>query len=1262
MTENKKYRFEKLTPKKDIDNLEFYEEALDFALFDNDVRNVAITGIYGAGKSSILESYKNTKKSISKNQYLHISLANFKKTSTTPEQVSEGQQTDSNIENKILEGKILNQILHQIDPKMVPQSIFQLKRTIKWIDIIIPTLFIVLFIVNTWYLWGSSQEDSDYELNIILLIIQISIIVYNLVKMQLNKKIFKKLSIRSANVQSDIEVFKDSEESYFDKYLDDVIYLFSNTEAKVIVFEDIDRFDNNIIFAKLKEINTLVNNHKTAGDKITFIYMLRDDMFLSKDRTKFFDFIIPVIPFVNSSNSYDLLKEQLELQPNLSESDEENLFEKFNHYFLLKLSIYIDDMRLLLNIVNEFIVYYGRLNLLPIDVNKLFAIIVYKNVLPNDFAGLQINTGFVFQIFENKKEYTTSEREEIVVKIKELEREIEDHEMEFLKSSFELYSLYFKGKEGYVNYRVNGKEQSDYPNNSDFIQDIIEAEYQIEAQQIRYTNWYSIDLIDEFKEIESNYEFTQRLKNIQNKSRIKELKNEIKELENKIIKLKESRVYEVITRTDIENIENEHFTGELKEFEDIKKDSYFDLLVFLITNGYLDEEYHLYITYFHEKSLTITDQKFLKGIYDESYLDADYELTNLSEIYNRLENQDFLKIETLNKYLFIYILTTKKLKNRIDRLKNYYKIINDSNQIDFFMKVYFEQETDTNKRAEIKDEMLLQLSRYTPSLLKKLIGNDLIDKNNQITLIFDALSYFDKNLLKLFEEDKDILIDFISKSSSLLYRESLNQLNLEQFVENLKYWGVKFENIEFDKVKNPELRDNIFYESLYVINLHNISKALSFYYDEENIEEIKHRNYTLLSKRKESILSEYIENNLKIYLDVYIQFSEGVIKDGEQAIYSLINNDSLEENKRNDYINSLDEQKLLIDKLDDEKFYKQLITKNNLVPNTENILLYFKYAKNSWSEELIEFVNLNSEDLEFSWPVNKKDFDEDFKLLFFELTVIENELDNKTYKKIMESMYNNIKEGLPINAISIDKVKILIKINTLIFSKNNLNELRANYPELLMNFISENIILYLELVKDDNVYEHEEVINLLNYSKDSSVKTQRKIIDVIKKPITVVNKKYHTYVLNYILKTKFNNEDLDYVIQNYEKFGVSTQPLILEKVIEHINIILEHRINLIDSVLYALLYNNNISLENRRILFSRNIGKIGENYFKNIFIALELDDFIVVINENRRDYKFDVNEINNSILSDLEGRKLISSFEKKNNYYSVNSKKEKNLI
>lgn len=77
---------------------------------------------------------------------------------------------------------------------------------------------------------------------------------------------------------------------------------------------------------------------------MSFLYLLKDDMFDSKDRKKFFDFIIPVLPVINASNPYEKLRGILE---------NSGKFDNFNRNFLQNLSLYIDDMHLLKNIFNE---------------------------------------------------------------------------------------------------------------------------------------------------------------------------------------------------------------------------------------------------------------------------------------------------------------------------------------------------------------------------------------------------------------------------------------------------------------------------------------------------------------------------------------------------------------------------------------------------------------------------------------------------------------------------------------------------------------------------------------------------------------------------------------------------------------------------------------------------------------------------------------------------------------------------------------------
>ena len=95
------YRFERLTPTDDVD-LSIYENAIDYVFDNTDIRNVAISGAYSAGKSSVLASYKKKHRNL---RFLHISLAHF---------VSLDKEDEQDVKESVLEGKILNQLIHQI--------------------------------------------------------------------------------------------------------------------------------------------------------------------------------------------------------------------------------------------------------------------------------------------------------------------------------------------------------------------------------------------------------------------------------------------------------------------------------------------------------------------------------------------------------------------------------------------------------------------------------------------------------------------------------------------------------------------------------------------------------------------------------------------------------------------------------------------------------------------------------------------------------------------------------------------------------------------------------------------------------------------------------------------------------------------------------------------------------------------------------------------------------------------------------------------
>ena len=66
-----------------------------------------------------------------------------------------------------------------------------------------------------------------------------------------------------------------------------------------------------------------------------------------RKQLKFFDYVIPIVPVVDSSNSYEQFLKHLKAG---------KLIDKFDQSFLQSLSLYVDDMRILKNIYNEFVI------------------------------------------------------------------------------------------------------------------------------------------------------------------------------------------------------------------------------------------------------------------------------------------------------------------------------------------------------------------------------------------------------------------------------------------------------------------------------------------------------------------------------------------------------------------------------------------------------------------------------------------------------------------------------------------------------------------------------------------------------------------------------------------------------------------------------------------------------------------------------------------------------------------------------------------
>jgi hypothetical protein len=149
--------------------------------------------------------------------------------------------------------------------------------------------------------------------------------------------------------------------------------------------------------------------------------------------------------------------------------------------------------------------------------------------------------------------------------------------------------------------------------------------------------------------------------------------------------------------------------------------------------------------------------------------------------------------------------------------------------------------------------------------------------------------------------------------------------------------------------------------------------------------------------------------------------------------------------------------------------------------------------------------------------------------------------------------------------------------------------------------------------------------------------------------------------MNYILQTKFHQNDLGTLCVDYEQYSLSTKSLVYDIATQNINIILEEKISINKNLLNDILKNVDIPLNKRRLLFSRAIQVFSKSELRDKFNQLNLTGYLGLINGKGRT-SFEMNETNRNLLSYLSKKKLISSFNEVNGTYRANANKRINQI
>lgn len=1201
--DQKKYQFERLTPIHDM-NLDVYEDAINYVFENPDIKNVAISGAYSAGKSSVLASYKKKHSNL---LFLHISLAHFKSLDSKKEsEVKDsikGKGTNDTKENaevkeSILEGKILNQLIHQISSEKIPQTNFRVKKKVCSKTVAKNTAVIVLFLTTVFYFiyfdaWKKYvvMLPSNWFKSLLMLFTHqyallldsgfiiglLSIIIYKLIYIQKNKNIFRKLNLQG----NEIEIFEESDDSYFDKYLNEVLYLFENSDADVVVFEDMDRFNASKIFERLREVNTLANIQLEKENKkvLRFFYLLRDDIFITKDRTKFFDYIIPIVPVVDSSNSYDQF---------ISHFKNTGLFEKFDESFLQGLSLYIDDMRLLKNIYNEFVIYYHRLNTTELDCNKMLAMIAYKNLFPRDFADLQLNQGFIHTLFEKKDKFIADEINQIDKYIFDINNQIKLVKDNHIKAKEELAIVYARkhlNNYGWTSYGLSRLQSFVI----DYLPGNIREEYNQRLEQVE--NLLNINLTEK-EEILHNYEVER-------------------------VTIKNKSLHEIITRDNIDNIfsvTSINEIGELTDFNDIKSSEYFDLLKYLIRYGYIDETYSDYMTYFYENSLTRIDKTFLRSITDKKSKEPSYQLKNPQLVISRLRVVDFEQEETLNYDLLEYLLLNSK--EYFKYLEALLKQIKESRNFEFVSKFF-----DTNKAHS---QFVIELNKQWNNLFSSIFQENSIPLTQIRQYSIDTLCYCDNDSIDKVNIN-DCLTKYISESPDYL---NIKNPNIDKLISAFLHIVVSFISIDYEK-SNINLFDEVYKNNLYVLNIENISIMLKHENMVENDSDIIHKNYTVIQSQEDYPLKRYISDNMPLYIEIVLNNCDGYISDDESCAISLLNNDKIDIDKKKCYVGCLTTIINKITEVLNTELWTTIMKKRILAFSTVNFMNYF--IEFGLDDTLIEYINEAPSDIDFSSIT--KIYGEKVSENLFDAVVVCNDILNEKYKKILIELKYYF-DNFDADDITEEKIEVLISTKIIQMEEDSLKFIREKYETQLVTFIRENFENYLD-IQSSEIASVDEIMQIITWDIDNDKKI--KLLSYLNNPISIVGKHYDDAINAHIIAHNLYDEDKNHLYLHYSQYGEKTQEAILLLSSEEISEIIYDEVQIDDLLLSTLLKTEHVTYEQKVALFNIAIPVLNEDTCKIHLDELGLSELKMIFEKasGRRNY-----QKNAYVTSVLEALKL----------------------
>lgn len=1209
---------------KELSDEEFsvYEAEFEKVLSDPFCRNIALSGPYGAGKSSVMEKVKRQQQGRG-GKWITISLATFGETSreqnSKSEKTSNGQSSgnkETNIEQNsksalsqnAVEAEILRQMVHKIGTSMAPKSRFRKLRDRKPAADALMAALVLTFALLTAYLANVSSRLFSLQLSYIedfaflAWLVIAGVGIYHLVRTNVVSKMVRRVKI----FEAEFEITPSDSKSPYERCADEIVYLLNASKVDAVIFEDLDRFDSMAIFEKMRSLNSLANDSRfsdaekkwtekskqEAEKPLRFFFLVRDGLFKNPhDRTKFFDYVIPVIPYIDPNSALDIFQNALD-----------GVEITVDKEFLYRLSSYIDDPRIIHDIANEAYHYKETLfrerTFSDEDPEHLIALLSYKALFPKDFELLQIGRGYLHEVLNGKQRLIDRLTGDGETEYEKLQNELKDIKRQLKVSEDELICMF--GTLGLTDIAQNLRRFNNLEN--------FDPHSFLEAA--RNDTWASRRLKEILQKLKNNEQYQTRLLEVRDDldSRSNAIRARQKELRNKSETLHPMTIKQLIDElpdaNDLFNFNSSDIERE-KDFEELSMNAvlenpFFPMLRFLVSSGYIDESYRRYISNFYSDTLCAEDDDFLSAIKQAAPIDLLYRPKNPSAIVRCMSRGEFSRIGIRNPWLVSALLSSKDDQ----KIKEFMSSVKRSGGVRYLAEFIASE--------QFAPEIFKWIPLYFDNPFSELLGDEVIPADNKRCFCKYCLVY--NAGFSLIEAEKDAFAEYVNSDSRFLEEDP--RFDDAEIEKGLRRVGYCAKTIDFQNASSALL--NFVYDNhLFMPAPQIVDSYLNLKFGISGSMSLGIL-ITEVLKLPDCPIKDVVSKNMEYFVSRVTRESKVPLEEAPESAVSVLNEKSIQAETAKAFIAALVGVEIEdIDQVDSADYKNSLLAAQLVKCSADNVISFYRRAENSITDDLARLIeakgapdDLNAAKCEEA-EVDAADIVG--KIIKCKEISVEN-------KKMILAGCGFKFSSFDIDELDIETVKAMLETKTIEMNCDMLEKFRACRSDLELDYILSDLDGFLALIDIDSSdgteweIEKDEVTNLL----ESNIDTSKKLAALSCFEGTIrLDKGYEAEVNTAIVAEHFDSSDVTSLPSYYEGATEEFRSQIARAFAMHNEKVITDEIEFgLDLLCDSLKYLKGDRVRSLRLLvryFEKHENEIGRDDAKECFETAELEDYAKLI-------------------------------------------------